>query len=83
MIWRCIFFLTVLLTAATGPLWIFVPAAFMYTVWYTGAEILMVTLLVDAYFGYGHTAIPWYTFLALIMLIVLRLLKPYISLYNR
>ncbi|OIP78411.1 MAG: hypothetical protein AUK16_00315 [Parcubacteria group bacterium CG2_30_44_11] len=83
MIWRLFFYIVVLLTAATGPVWIFAPTALVYILRYTGAEILFITFLVDAYFGYGHTLVPWYSVSTFCLLITVRLLRPYISVYTR
>lgn len=72
-----------LITAATGPLWVFLPIVILYTFYYDGIEIILIAVLVDAYFGYGHTSVPWYTVAALGLLILVRFLRPYVSMYNR
>lgn len=83
MLARVLLFLLVLVTAATGPVWLFVPAALAYLFLYLGAELLLVAFLIDGYFGYAANALPWYTLTTLSSLLLLHLLRPYISVYTR
>jgi hypothetical protein len=83
MFWRITLFGTTIIAAATGPLWLFAAAALAYIVCFAGVEILLVGFLVDAYFGYGHMTIPWYTVSLCIALFLLRSVRPYISMYNQ
>lgn len=80
---RICLFCFVLVTAATGPLWLFAPAALLYLVIYLGAELVLIAFLVDGYFGYAANALPWYTLTTLGLLVLLRFLRPYISVYTR
>jgi hypothetical protein len=83
MFYRLVWFLVVVITAAVGPLFIYIAVTLGYLFMYMGIEVVLVAFCIDGYFGYGRGLWPWYTLGTLIALIVVRLVRPYISLYNR
>ncbi len=79
---RIFLFMLVLIFAATGPVWLLVASGLLYLAAYMGAELLLVAFLIDGYFGYAANTLPWYTLTTLVLLILARFLRPYISVYT-
>ncbi len=79
---RILLFTSVVVTAATGPWWLFVLAFAVYAGVYVGTELLLVAFLIDGYYGYTTAVFPWYTLCALVVLLVVRIIRPHISVYT-
>lgn len=80
---RILFFLA-LVAAAVGTM----PAvtligALIYTVIYTGPEVIVLGLLMDAYFGWGSGTWYHFTLILAAMVLVVEILRPHLSVYNR
>lgn len=80
---RILLFCAVVLFGFVGPLWVFLPLLAFYIAYYISAEVLLVTLCIDAYFGYGETYSFLYTAGAGALLLLVHILRPTLSLYNR
>jgi len=79
---RIVIFGVVLVLAAVGPWFIFLPLLVLYVFLYIGTEVLIIAMLVDSYFLYNTGTWPWYTIATTILLIFAHWLRPHISLYN-
>lgn len=82
MLLRFAWFLLIAFTALAGPFWIAVVFGLCYALWYQGVELLLIALLVDAYFGYGSVSVPYVTLATAGTLFVVLLLRPHLTLYT-
>ncbi len=79
---RIISFCIVSFFALAGPVFVFIPALVLYVLTYTGSEVLILTVAVDAYFGYGTTHPYVYTLCTGIGLILVHIVRPRLWVYN-
>lgn len=86
MFWRLVLFTIVLFCGATGTLALFAGVAIVYAFAYAGLELIIAAWLVDSFFRYGLATvdtIPLFTITAAVLVLLVVLLRPYLSLYNR
>ncbi len=79
MLIRSLWYLSILVAAAAGPLWALLIVGVPYMLRYAGVELLLIALLVDSYFGFERTEWPLYTVATLVCIVLVRLLRPYIT----
>lgn len=79
---RIILLCILTLTACMGPAWLFVVGAVGYAFAWNGLELLLLTVIIDGYFG-GMSELPLYTLGIAGCLLLARLLRPYLSIYNQ
>lgn len=80
---RFISFVVVAASGFAGPVWFFLAAAAIYGFWFSGLELVIVAMCIDAFFGNPEHAVPIYTSMAVLWLIVMELVKPHLLLYNQ
>lgn len=73
----------VVVVGFTGPVWLFLVGAAAYGFWFSGYELVILGMLVDAFFGDPENILPLYTGLAVLWLILVELVKPQLLLYNQ
>jgi len=81
MIIRLLLCIALVVCAVVLPVWLFAIAAFAYALYYTAYELLLITALLDAFYG-GGIFIPYYTIACAVVLIMLEWVKPRLSVYN-
>lgn len=79
---RIIVFFTLLVLSTMMPLFVFVPAALMYALVWRGYELIMLGMLIDAYFGVD-VVVPYYTLIAGFLVASAEWVKPSLLVYNR
>lgn len=82
MILRSILFSVLIFMAVAAPTWVLALCAFAYALRYTAYELLVLAAAIDAYYGLGEYAVPYYLFTAIAVLFFLEWIKPRISVYN-
>lgn len=80
---RALSFLPLCFFGLAGPLWVFLPAAALYGLYFSGLELIILGAAIDVFFGGVPHHIPWYTCLAIGWLICVEFVKPYLVLYNQ
>jgi hypothetical protein len=70
------------MSAVVFPTWLFALCAFFYALRYTAYELLFLSCAIDAFYGAGAIAIPYYTIFTALTLVIVEWLKPRFSLYN-
>jgi len=80
---RIILFCLVSISAFTGPWLVFLLAAIAYGVYYTGIELIILAVLVDAFFMSASAFTPYYTLAAVLTLCLAEFVKPYTVFYNQ
>ena len=84
MISRILFFGALLCATAFIPVWLYVSAAVLYALFYTGYELIILGACIDSYYGFsGVTFLPYYTICTAIGLLLIEWVKPHISVYNQ
>lgn len=84
MIFRLSMFVVLLGLSAVVPTPLYAIAAIAYALRYTAYELIIIGVLVDAFYGSStHLLIPYYTMATCIGLILMEWIKPRISLYNQ
>ncbi len=81
MMIRILFFCTVLVSAVTGPVWLFAALVIGYVCRYTGYEILFIAAGIDAYFGAGQP--PYYLLTIGAAMMLVELVRPFIRTSER
>lgn len=80
---RPISFFVIVLTALLLPLWLFLTCAFLYTLKWSGYELIVVGVLIDAQFGTGSDIFLYqYTVFVSLLVLFLEFLKPHLSWYE-
>lgn len=80
---RLIFFVGVSLASITLPWWAVLPLWAVYALAYTGYELVVLGILLDAYFGYSAGGLHiFYTAAAAGICILATLIKPRIAWYH-
>lgn len=79
---RIILFVVFGLTALSGPVWLACVLGLLYALLYRGAEICLIALLVDAFYGYQTTYPYVYTVSSVLLLVSLIAVEKYITVYN-
>ena len=80
---RSIALVGVFVCALGAPAAVTVVAVIGYSFVYTGPEVIIAGVLMDAYFGYGSGMFYRYTLLFAIIVLVVDILRPHLSVYNR
>lgn len=84
MIFRTIFFVTLLILATSAPIVFLVIAACLYVAFYTGYELILLGLCIDSlYRSVGVFELPYYTLGSLVCVILFVWVKPRLLVYNR
>jgi hypothetical protein len=79
---RVFFLLVIIISALVAPWWLFLCFVGMYTLFYTGYELLVVAALVDAFYG-SHLMFPFlYTIGTGILCMVALSIKPSLRFYK-
>lgn len=79
---RIIAFFTLLILSTMVPLLVFVPAALAYALVWRGYELILLGMLIDAYFGVD-VVVPYYTLITGSLVAVAEWVKPSLLVYNR
>jgi hypothetical protein len=76
-------FIVVALVGLFMPIWFCILASLCYAFWWTGYELIVLGVLIDAQFGLG-TSIFAYTYTLMLGAVVLSAesIKPYLSFYR-
>jgi hypothetical protein len=82
MIVRLLIFVAIMCGAVIFPTWLLALCAFFYALRYTAYELLILACAIDAFYGAGAIAIPYYTIFTALTLVIVEWLKPRFSLYN-
>lgn len=83
MIVRVLFFYVIVALATFLPVWLFIIAVCAYALRYTAYELILLGILIDAFYGFSTPfAIPYYTICTTCLLIFIEWIKPQLSLYN-
>lgn len=82
MILRFFLFCTLVCAAVVLPTWLFAICAFFYALRFTAYELIILTCAIDAFYGAGSFAIPYYTLVASGALFIIEWIKPRLSVYN-
>lgn len=79
---RIFYFILVFMSALFLPVWIFGPLAVIYALAFSGYELLVIALLVDAQFGDTSRTL-WYGYTLMVSVILLAAVaaKPYLKFY--
>lgn len=78
---RIFFFLILMIAAFTMSWWWFALVALVYALFYEAYELIILSALVDAFFG--DTAVPvLYTLLGSGIFVLVELVKPLLSFYE-
>ena len=64
-----------------APVWLLAVCAFLYALRFTAYELLVLAACIDAYYG-GFVAIPYYTLVAALTLLIVEYIKPRLIVYN-
>jgi len=80
---RILFFITLICTGFTGPLWLFAAGTVIYIFMYLGIEVIILAVAIDAYFGFGSDGWFMYTICTSVVLFLLQWAKPHLSVYNQ
>ena len=60
MIFRILFFGALLCATAFIPVWLYVSAAVLYALFYTGYELIILGACIDSYYGFsGEGQLPY------------------------
>lgn len=78
---RIFFFFILMIVALTMPWWVFVPVAFIYALFYEAYELIILSALVDAFFG-NVTFPVFYTLLGGGIFLFVETVKPLLSFYE-
>jgi len=81
--WRFLVLFLLCLLAAIGPVWLLWGVLVLYVLLWSGFEVIFITLLIDGYYGYGVSPYPYFTIAAVVLLVLVKLLRPYLSIYNQ
>ena len=79
---RLIAFFTLLILSTVVPIYLFVPLIFAYALAWRSYELILLGMLVDAYFGLGPT-IPYYTIYTCAIVACVEWIKPSLLVYNK
>lgn len=77
---RVVCFIFLILLSTLLPLWLWLSLALLYAYFWCGVELLVIAVLLDAYFGVS--SIPLYTVCVGVGLLLLEWLKPRLLVYN-
>ncbi len=78
---RILFFIAVVIAAATGPVPFLAVLAITYALVYPAYELLVVGVFIDAYYGDGGT--PYYLIATGVLVLMVELLRPHIKVRER
>lgn len=84
--YRILFFILIMLLAATGPVWVLVGCGLFYIFYYRSIEILFIAFAIDAFYGYQYemTALPaTYTITTAIALMLAVFSERVLMVYNQ
>ena len=76
---RILLFCILAILGATGPLPLFALCFLLYTLVYTGFEVIFIAVCIDAYFGYGSGY--YYTLSAGVLVLLVQMLRPKLFVY--
>jgi hypothetical protein len=82
MMIRLVSFVLVVLAAFLLPWWATLVGVLYYTRWYTGLELVVAMVLVDAYMGVGATS-PYLTIGAVVAVTFSSLLRRWLRTHNQ
>ena len=80
---RILFFMALVLSGFSGPLWFFVVGVVLYIFLYRGLEVILLAAAIDAYFGYATNGWFVYTITVALGVFVAQWAKPHLSVYNQ
>lgn len=80
---RIIIFIGLLVLSLFVPFWIFLPFVFLYALWQSAYELIILGMFIDAQFGLSAVSFGYlYTFTLGTIVLVAEFIKPHMSFYN-
>ena len=80
---RFLVFCTLLAVCLAAPAWVSIILIVLYSMIYAGAEVVIIGLALDVFFGYGSGMWYHYTIFCGLTAFFATVLRPYLSVYNR